>query len=698
MKTTHLQSQVAGHRSIEGAVKIKLLGQLVLSVDDDEVRVSARKDLALLAYLANTPGQSQRRSQLAALLWPASDDSRARESLKQSLLRLRKILPDNTFSSDRHTATLLVNRQQVDITYLEDLLATESVEDIASATALLSDNFLGELECLSEDFERWRQTRYRQLLDLGRNTALRALKQSISQNNIEQAEMLGEQLLAMDPVDEEVTRYLIAGYHAKGRARKALRLFDDLKARLRDDIGVEPEEATVSLIETVSAVSEDTEPTQQADVPRIAILPFRVSGDDRSQRYFAEGLTDDITTDLARNKTLEVLPASAFSGLQDDISTVVKARGAQFVLSGSVRRSDNTLRINTRLSSVGDNQIVWAQRFDRDLSDVFNMQDAISSQIVMRLHQELKSEIVPVSDHGTHNAQAYDMFHKGRSLYLRGINNHSLRAAKALLDRSIKLDPTFARAYAQLAICESYLAMSIVNKTGEDCSDKVIVHGKKALQLSPELALGHAAVGLSHYASGNYEDAELALQKAIELDQNLFEAQFFLARNRQLVGDYEGAVIRFRTAAGLRPDDYRSSGLLGDALKALGRMDEAKEAFSMAIERIDAELERHPENAGALAFGAPILVDLDRYAQARNWCVWALAIEPQDSLLRYNLARHSAVLGEPEQALEHLEVAFEAPYVVQRRLALWMRYDEDFKPLATHSRFVNLLEYACRTR
>jgi len=341
------------------------------------------------------------------------------------------------------------------------------------------------------------------------------------------------------------------------------------------------------------------------------------------------------------------------------------------VLQGSVRRAHGRLRINARLVDTRDNQIVWAQRYDRNMEDVFDMQDAISLQVVTRLHRELSPDCAPVHEHGTRNAHAYEMFHKGRSLYLRGMSNHSLRAAKALLERSIEIDPGFARAYAQLAICESYLAMSIANQTGEDFTSQGLVHGDQALEMVPKLALGHAAVGLAYYAAGRYSDAEKSLQRAIDLDENLFEAQFFLARNRRLQGDREGAAHRFRIAADLRPEDFRSGGLLGEELKATGSVEEAEQAWHIAIERIEAELERHPDNAGALAFGAPILVELQRQDQAQDWCSWALAIEPDNCLV--------------------------APWLVQRRLALWMRNDQDFKLVEGDKRFQRLLEYVVRS-
>ena len=688
----------SGQASVGGDLALTLFGRVHLASAIGDITPTAQKDKALLAFLASSPEQTHRRSRLAALLWSESEGARARESLKQALLRLKRSLPDGLLDTDRHTARLRLERRQVDLARVEDLLAIGTPEALPMVMETCDGVFLAGLEDVSGEFEDWRNERHRKLLDSLRRVAIEAMERAMALGDPGQTERLAVRMTRLDPLDEEAVRHLIAARAAAGRLRQATRAFDELRTRLHDELGVEPETATRALVESLASAA--TRSTSDAcgtpTIPRIAVLPFDVEADESSQRYFAEGLTDDITTDLARNEALEVLPASAFAGPRGDVSRVLLARRATHVLRGSVRRANGKLRVNTRLTDARDDQIVWAQRYDRALDDVFDMQDAISSQIVMRLHLELSPAIASGASHGTRNAHAYEMFHKGRSLYLRGINNHSLRAARALLERSIDIDPGFARAYAQLAICESYLAMSIVNKTGEDFSAQVLQHGRTALEMKPDLALGHAAVGLAFYAAGHYDDAESALRNAIGLDERLFEAQFFLARNRHLQGDHAGAVHRFRLAAALRPDDFRSSGLLGDALKATGTIEDAAEAFAIAVERIEAELNRHPDNAGALAFGAPILAELGRPDQAREWCDWALAIEPGDRLLRYNLARLFAILDDTRTALEHLEAAFDAPQLVQRRLALWMRHDSDFGALASNRRFGRLLEFARR--
>lgn len=676
------------------ALRVALLGTFGVEGEQGPIALQARKDGALLAYLASSPGVGQRRGRLATLLWPDSDDARARESLKKSLLRLRRRLPERALETDRQTVRLTLSREQIDVARLEDEIDGGSLEVVANATEAVTDAYLGGLEDIGGEFDRWRLASRQALLERVRRAALETMNRAVAAGRLDRAETLAEGLARLDPLDEEASRCLIAAYAGAGRVRRATEVYERLRDRLETQLGVAPEAATRALHERLVLVDAQAAANEGDETPRVAVLNFEVGADDRAQRYFAEGLTDDITTDLARTSSLTVLPPSAFAGLEGDVGALVLARGATHLLQGSVRRGGGRLRVNVRLSDARSDRIVWAERYDRSLEGVLEMQDAIASEVVRRLHHELGARRVAGRDSGTRDAEAYDMLHKGRSLYLRGMNYRSLRAARALLLRSVELDPSFARGHAQLAICEACLAMNVENRRADERAPPGLEHARRALERVPGLALGHAAEGLAFYAAGRYLEAERALGRALALDEGLFEAHFFLGRNRRLQGDREEAAKHFRLAAALRTDDYRSCGLLGEELKALGRAEESREALGAATERIEAELERHPDNADALSFGAAILAELDRSEQARTWCAWALAIEPEDSLLRYNVARVHALLGDTGIALEQLEIAYDTSPVARRRLALWMRHDLDFAPLVHERRFRRLLAFA----
>ncbi len=421
----------------------------------------------------------------------------------------------------------------------------------------------------------------------------------------------------------------------------------------------------------------------------VALASLTVPEDNSTQTFFADGLVDDVATELVRMPDIDVLPRGAFP--KDTPVTVESAagQGATHILSGSMHRTDDRLKVNTQLVDTTTGRIVWAERYNHAAGTAFAMYDTIANDIARGLRKErIVCELPALAD--TTDPHAYELFLKGRSLYLRGMYTHAMRAAEALLIRAIEIDPKFARAHAQLSICRSYLTLSTQNSCTAPETTGGLSEAQTALKIHPGLPLGNAALGLAHYAAGQYQTAEAALCAAIGQDPLLFEPQFFLARNCRLQGDRSGAVKRFELAARLRPDDFRTIGLLAEELKALGRSQDADKALRETLRLIEKELEDHPDNAGALAFGTAVLAHLGLMDRALIWAEWALAIAPNDCLIHYNIARMYAVSGARRTALDHLQRAFMVPPIVQRRLALWMQYDDDFQLLSDETIFQDL--------
>lgn len=424
--------------------------------------------------------------------------------------------------------------------------------------------------------------------------------------------------------------------------------------------------------------------------PLVALFPLSVLDHDPTQGFIADGLIDDIATDLARAEGVGVLPRSALPGGDaGGALAAARALGASHAISGSLRRTDARLRLNAQLVETATGRIVWAERYDHAAAEIAEIHEDVADDVANALSGA--SPAAPaLSRPEARDPRAYELFLKGRSFYLRGMYTHSLRAAEAMLDRALAIDPRLARGWAQISICRTYLAQSLAQGSGGAAPDGE-ADARKALDLDPDLALAHAALGLARYAAGDHAAAERSLRDAVARDASLFEAQFFLARNLRLQGDRAGAAERFALAAKLRPTDFRASGLLAEELQALGRQDEAASRFRATIALVEAELEAHPDNAGALAFGAAVLADLGETERAEVWVGWALAIAPDDCLVHYNVARMHAIGGAPARARDHLRQAFDVPPVVRRRLAMWMRHDEDFAELAADPTFMDLL-------
>lgn len=426
--------------------------------------------------------------------------------------------------------------------------------------------------------------------------------------------------------------------------------------------------------------------------PILAMDRLIVLDEETTHRFLADGLVDDIATALVHSGAVGVIPTRALPSPGNTSLHIVSAQGATHFLGGSMQKKGDHIRVNIQLVEVESGRIIWAKRYEHKGSTEFSIYDDIADDVVSAFSQtsgKMMSGPVDAID-----PRAYELFVKGRSLYLRGMYVHSLRAAEALLCRAIAIEPKFARAYAQLSICQSYLTLSTSQIADSSPAPDGYEDALRALELDPDLTLAHAALGLSYYATGQYDLAGAALAIANEKDPSLFEAEFFLARNCRLQGDRIGAARHFGTAARLRSDDFRSNGLLAEELLALGRHDEATHAFNKTLALVEAELESHPDNAGALAFGAAVLAHLRRVKPAVDWAEWAIAIAPNDCLVRYNVARVHVLQGDIQTSLGILESTFKATKNVQRRLALWLSHDRDFDLLSKMDRFEALLSHS----
>lgn len=474
-----------------------------------------------------------------------------------------------------------------------------------------------------------------------------------------------------------VRRFIESGYSFERSVNLILTAEDD---------GVAPDPVATSTARPIPA-EDDMAPSRKV----VAVSGLAVLEDDPMHKFFADGLADDIATDLARAPGIDVMPRASFLARDRAGDESALSRVASHILGGSMRRSTTHLRLNVHLTETHSGKIVWAERFEHMTGADAAMQASISSAVVKALCRELAVSAPPEARPETADQGAYELFLKGRSLYLRGLYAHSMRAAEALVARAIERDPGFARAHAQRSICKSHLVLSITQSGETGPVTDGVADATRALEINPDLPLGHAALGLARYAIGEYAIAETALRRAVELDPQLFEGQFLLARHLRLHGDRAGAVERFARAAELRPEDFRASGLLGEELQALGRHEEATARFRTTLELVERELQDHPDNAGALAFGAAVLADLELPDRASIWADWALTIAPNDCLIRYNIARMHAISGDIETALDHLHIAFRVPPVAARRLALWMRFDEDFAGLEEYSSYQRLL-------
>ena len=428
--------------------------------------------------------------------------------------------------------------------------------------------------------------------------------------------------------------------------------------------------------------------------PAIAVLPFTNLSGDPEEEYFADGLTEDIITDLSRVSALFVVARNTvftFKGRAVEVRDAARALKVRYLLEGSVRKAAGRVRITAQLVDGRTGGHLWANRYDRSLDSIFALQDEISQSIVDALKvQLLPAELATITSRPTTNADAYQHYLMGRSYFLGGgRNRHALHLGQQMFGKAIEIDPRYARAHAGLANCDSYLLC-----LGDPAAslDSILASSERALALEPDLAEAHAARGLALYMAGRHGDADIALEKAVRLASGLFEAHYFAGRNHQACGRYEEAAARFERAAEIEPDDFLALGLAVATYRSLGREDEMRSAARRCLERVETEIVAHPDNAGALAFGASVQAEMGDKARAEAWAARAAELDPANAITNYNLACTHAALGRLDAALAHLQRVFTGPSASWRSHVEWMKHDSSVDPLRAHPDYNALLK------
>ena len=428
---------------------------------------------------------------------------------------------------------------------------------------------------------------------------------------------------------------------------------------------------------------------QQGERPSVAVLPFINMSGDPEQEYFSDGITEDIITDLSKVSGLFVVARNTvftYKGKTVEVQQAAKHLGVNFILEGSVRKAGSRVRVTGQLINGKDGGHVWADRYDRDLTDIFAIQDEITHAIV----EQLKVKLLPqekksIAQAPTGNVEAYTYYLRGRQFLHRHSKSY-YQSARRMFAKAAELDPGYARAYAGIADCDSFLFLHYsapVEISG------ILAMSAKALALESGLAEAHASRGLALSLEERYEEAMAEFEKAITLDANSFEAHYFYARACFAAGNLERAAVLFQRAAEIKPDDYQSLCLLIQIYRSLGREKEKESAAKRGIERAERELILHPDNPRPAYLGAAALVTLGQTDRAREWLARTLAIDPDDVLTQYNAACIYARLGETDAAFDLLERLL--PHANHETKA-WIKHDSDFDPLRSHPRYRKVLE------
>jgi len=431
-----------------------------------------------------------------------------------------------------------------------------------------------------------------------------------------------------------------------------------------------------------------SEPTGNTS-PAIAVLPFADMSPNQDQAYFCDGIAEEITSALSRIPELKVVArASSFQyrGAAGDIRRIGKELGVGAVLEGSVRKSADHLRVSVELAKVADGYRLWSRTFDESPRNIFEIQTEIAAGVadalLVRFTPQQRARLESRSGM---DITAYDFYLRGKS-YFRRMSRTSVESALQLFAKAIEVDPSFAAAWACYSECFSFLVMYADSKP--EYREKAKSASRRALELAPDLPEAHTARGLALLIGSQFDEADAEFRKALALDATSFSTLFYYGRSCFHQGKLEEAAEYFKKAAELDPSDYHSRILRIQILRGSGRLEQARKESRAALAVIEKQLEWYPDDTSALHLGAAALITLGDEERARRWIERAVAIDPNDSVLRYNVACNLITLGALDDALEHLEAAAKSGTIN----ASWIRNDTDMDPIRTHPRYASLID------
>lgn len=424
------------------------------------------------------------------------------------------------------------------------------------------------------------------------------------------------------------------------------------------------------------------------DKPSIAVLPFANMSTDPENEFFSDGIAEEIINALTKVQSLEVVSrtsAFAFKGKNLDMREIGRQLGAKTLLEGSVRKAGNRLRVTAQVIDVETGYHLWSERFDREMADVFAIQDEIAANIVKALRIVLsKREESAIKAARTRNVKAYEYYLRGRQLYHQW-RRESWEAAEDMFRRAIALDPEYALAYTGLA--DSSAIRYIYFSGGDEALQQADSASQRAVELDPTLAEAHAARGLALSCQKRLEEADDELRQAMELDPTLFEAPYYYARMLQMQGRMEEAAQYFDRAAELREDDFQAAGLAQSIYSGLGRTEDKKRAARLCVDAARRAISVNPGDSRALQYGALGLWHLGEVAESKEWIDRAAEVDPNEISALYNIACLTSLTGNADRALDLLDRAIDLGWSRPE----WLRNDPDLASVRAHPGYKSLL-------
>ena len=461
-------------------------------------------------------------------------------------------------------------------------------------------------------------------------------------------------------------------------------------------------EAMDDLLEAISRTcgtvqSEAARSSKKAAEPQrrqsVCVLPFINMSGEPEQEYFSDGITEDIITDLSKVSALSIVArntAFAFKGQTVDVKEVAKTLGVTYVLEGSVRKAGNRVRITAQLIDGAAGDHVWADRYDRDLDDIFAIQDEISKAIVDALKIKLlPEEKKAIEQRGTNNVDAYNLYLMARQQWVSGNFGDPKRdeAIVRVCKQVTRLDANYAEAWALMALAQAELRFV----HGKD--ENALPAADRALELNSDLPEAHCIKARYLEEEGRADEAEKQIRIALKLNPDSWEVNREAARMLFRRGRTEQAAEYFAKAASVMETDWHNPLMLITCCRSTGDKERMLEAAKMTLERSERAVAKDPTSGQALASGANALMILGDTERARDWSRRALLLDPDNLIMSYNLACAFAQTGgATEDAISALRSFCEGIQTAQNIRHL--ESDPDLDPLRDDPGYKEMLSSA----
>ena len=437
----------------------------------------------------------------------------------------------------------------------------------------------------------------------------------------------------------------------------------------------------------------DKHPHRNARPFSICVLPFQNMSGDAEQEYFSDGISEDITTDLSKISSLGVVArntAFGFKGRSLNACEIARELGVSHILEGSVRKAGGRVRINAQLIDGVSGDHIWADRYDRQLDDIFAIQDEISLAIVAALKLKLlPQEKKAVEERLTTNAEAYSLYLLARRYWVTG-NYGDVRREERVMricGRAVQLDPYYGQAWALLGFAQSTLRYCFA---GEVDDGYAAAHA--ALSVDENIAEAHCVMARRLEERQKFAEADTKIDLALRLDPDSWDVNKEIARVNLRDGRVAEAARYFERATSLMESDVQSWARLVTCYRALGDQARMRNAAEKTVAEAEQVLARDPSNGAAISFGARGYAALGEHERAREWMERAMLIDPDNLIMRYNLACMIAVQFEEKNAAIHLlERSFASWGVLNVKAA---ESDPDLEALRGDPKFQAMLERA----